>query len=126
MITEWRDKELIEKVKNITDEVAREGAEKVMKDAKNILMKNAKHPTGELASRIKMKVSKFKDGGYIVQAQGPGDYNKFYATFVELGTKFGKRFGKKFPRVIEKLPYLRPALAKNKRWLTREFKERMK
>ena len=115
MRIEWHDKELIKKVQHIADNIAEEGAKQVSADAKKILMRAAKHPTGKLASEIEIKTSKFKDGGFIVQAQGPGNYDKFYATFVELGT-----------HKMEAIPFLRPSLHKNKRKIRKRFKDAMK
>jgi hypothetical protein len=84
--------------------------------------------TGTLASQIEVKKSKFEDGGWLVEAQGTGNYdivqrktpvlrlnpnkksyhllktrNRYYASFVELGT-----------RKMEGLGYLRKALKRNR------------
>lgn len=111
----WHDKKFTAEVQEVADEVAEEGADMVLNDAQQILMRDAKHPTGKLASEIEVKKSKFKDGGFIVIAQGPGNYDKFYATFVELGT-----------HKMDAIPYLRPALHKNERKIQRMFKDRLK
>uniref|UniRef100_A0A6M3L5Y0 Putative tail protein n=1 Tax=viral metagenome TaxID=1070528 RepID=A0A6M3L5Y0_9ZZZZ len=106
MITEWNDKELLRDVGNAVHVACIEGAEMVAATARRMVKKK----TGALAGQIEVKASKFKDGGAIVQAQGPGNYDKYYATFVELGTH-------KDP----KQPYLRPALAANKSKIQRAF-----
>ena len=106
----WYDKELIKKVNTIADSVAKKGADLVLKDAKRFVPIKS----GTLKSEIELKRGKFKDGDYFVQAQGPGNYKKFYATFVELGTHNTK-----------KKPFLRPALNRNKSRIQRMFKDAM-
>lgn len=107
----WKDKELTKKAKGIAEEVAKKGAELVLKDAKRLVPKRE----GILESEIEIKKSIFEDGGYAIIAQGPGNYDKFYATFVELGT---------FKDSAQ--PYLRPALKRNKGRIHRMFQEAMK
>jgi len=107
----WNDKELIKKVNAIADAVAKRGAGLVLNDA----LKLVPVKSGTLKSEIELTRGKFKDGDYFVQAQGPGNYTKFYATFVELGT-----------HNTEKKPYLRPALNKNKKRIQKMFKDAMK
>ncbi|MFH2075421.1 MAG: HK97-gp10 family putative phage morphogenesis protein [Pseudomonadota bacterium] len=111
MITEWNDRELLKDVGNAVEVACMEGAEAVAATARRMVKKK----TGTLAGQIEVKASKFKDGGAIVQAQGPGNYGKFYATFVELGTH-------KDP----KQPFLRPALAANKRKIQRNFEDKIR
>jgi len=119
----WNDKAFMARVNAVAEKVAEDGAEMVLRDAKRILMSKAKHPTGKLASEIKLIKSKFKGGGYIVIAQPPGGYDDYYAIFVELGTpnKAGKRRGS-----TEAMPYLRPALHKNKSRIRKRFRDAMK
>lgn len=70
------------------------------KDVRDTAQSIVKKRTGELSRRIDVRVSRFKDGGLIVEAQGKGNYaGKWYAGFVELGTY-------KDP----KQPYMRPSL----------------
>ena len=111
----WLGGEVEREITNIVDKVAKEGAEQVAKDAKAILMRKAKTPTGKLASQIKIKASKFRGGGYLVEAQGPGNFEKFYAIFVELGT-----------HKMKKIPYLRPALTMNRRKILDNYRNRLK
>ena len=115
MITEWNDKQLLAEVDKIMEGVAKEGAGWVRDDAKKILISKSKRSTGKLASQIEIKISKFKNGGYIVQAQGSGNYDKYYASFVELGT-----------HKMKAIPFLRPALARNKRRMYKAYKDRLK
>lgn len=109
---DWNDKALIGIVEGIAEKVAEEAAGWVQKDARMLLKMKAKHPTGKLASEIEIKKSKYPDGGWIVQAQGPANFSKYYASFVELGTYKD-----------EALPFLRPALHKNKSRILRRFRE---
>ena len=108
---EWHDKELLKKVNIIADSVAKKGADLVLKDATRLVPVDS----GTLKKEIELTRGKFRDGDYFVQAQGPGNYTKFYATFVELGT-----------HNTEKKPFLRPALKRNKRRIQKMFKDAMK
>lgn len=109
----WNEKKLLQHIDTIIEVISKEGAEWVAKDAKAILMKKAKHPTGELAGSIKVK--KQANGWWRVQAQGPGDYERFYAIHVETGTS-----------KMKKIPYLRPALRINKRKIFNAYKGKLK
>lgn len=91
-------------LKKVCDNAAKKGAELILQEGKRFIQQHAKHPTGKLASEIKLKKSKYKGGGWAVEAQGPNNYDKFYATFVELGSV-------KNPRPV---PFLRNPLAANK------------
>jgi HK97 gp10 family phage protein len=115
----WYAEELLKKVDHIAEQVASEGADLVLRDAKRLVPVE----TGKLKSEIDIKKSKFKDGGYVVEAQAPGNYDDFYASFVELGTpnKKGKRHGTTVAR-----PYLRPALQRNKRRIFQMYQDRLK
>ena len=110
MITEWNDTKLLNKVDDLIEESARSGAVKVAQAARSL----APWDSGVLATSIKIEKSKFKDGGYMVVAQGPNNYDRFYATFVELGTY------KTRPQ-----PFLRPALHQNKESIRREFENKL-
>lgn len=129
---EWDANKLLNAVEVIIEDVTRSGAEAIADDARSIL-KNAGYD--ELASQIEVKESKFKEGGFIIIAQGPGNYTKYYASFVELGhfsSVYGKykRGGAKSlkgisPVHIKRKPYLRPALANNKKKILRDFKDEL-
>lgn len=78
-----------------------------------------KDKTGLLRKRIKLRKSKFEDGGYIVQARAP------HAHLVEFGhVKFlwGRPTGERVPPH----PYLRPALEKGIRFAVAKFRGMMK
>ena len=110
MITEWNDTKLLNKVDDLIEESARSGAVKVAQAARSL----APWATGVLATSIEVKHSEFKDGGYIVIAQGPKNYDRFYATFVELGTSdTGKQ------------PFLRPALHQSKAIMRKAFENKL-
>jgi HK97 gp10 family phage protein len=100
---EWDDIKYLKAFEQAVDKVLEKGAKGVVDDARKIITSKAKHPTGTLARQIEFKVSQFKDGGYIVEAQGPGNYQKYYAIFVELGTS-----------KMKAIPYLRPAIKRAK------------
>lgn len=118
-----------EGVKIECDKAAKKAAEKIMGDSKAFIAQHAKHPTGKLASQIELKASKYRGGGWAIQAQGPGNYEKYYAVFVELGhisTLWGKRTGKKGGNpgpYVQPLPYLRNPLAANKNYILNQFKD---
>lgn len=69
---------------------------------------------GSLRKSIKIKKSKYKNGGYLVTA---GGYNTYYAVWVELGaparsSEQWKKAGHSFP--VPRQPFLRPAANANK------------
>lgn len=71
--------------------------------------------TGKLRKTIKIKKSKYEDGGYIVMARAP------HAHLVEFGhvlIAWGRVTGKRVPPH----PYLRPALEKGIRFAVGKFK----
>jgi len=127
---EWNDRGVLREVRQAVRVACKEGAEKVAQDARRLVPKD----DGDLRDSIKVEPSKFKDGGYLVVAQGSGDYDRFYATFVELGhysSLWGlysrkKKNIKTSPIKIKKRPYLRPALRKNKRAIQRAFDDLIK
>lgn len=109
---DWNAKPYVNEVRAAMERVAEIGAKATAEDASRRLESHFKrkvrfseetHSTGELASQIEVKASQFKDGGWVVVAQGPGNYDRYYASFVELGTS-----------KMEAIPYLRPALRRNK------------
>ena len=117
---EWHIEEFLKSMnKDFKEQIEKEAAENIEQNAKQLCPVGNKHYTtvdgkswanrtpGTLRDSIKAYKSKFKNGGWIVNA---GDYNAYYASFVELGTK------KMAPK-----PFLRPALHKNKKWAMREL-----
>ena len=68
--------------------------------------------TGNLRKSIKLRKSKFEDGGYIVIATGKNKEKGYHAHLVEYGhvqiSPSGKQIGKRVPPH----PFMRPALEK--------------
>jgi len=111
---EWFDKDIVDKVAKISGEVAKQGADMVLSDAKRLVKKKS----GALSNQIKVYKNTYKDKekvGYRVQAQAPGDYDKFYAIFLELGTYKTKA-----------QPYMRPALKRNKSKIKKAMQDKLK
>ena len=114
MKIEWFDKDIIHNVAVIADGVTKQGAEMVLSDAKRLVKKKS----GALSNQIKVYKNTYKDKekvGYRVQAQAPGDYDKFYAIFLELGTYKTKA-----------QPYMRPALKRNKSKIKKAMQDKLK
>jgi hypothetical protein len=82
----WDFKDYIKLIEERADGASKEAAEDILRKAKQFIQSNAKRPTGKLASEIKLEKSKYRGGGWAVEAQGPNNYDRFYATFVELGS----------------------------------------
>ena len=117
----------IKLTEKVCDDAAEKGAVKVMRDSKIFLGSKAKggHGSDGLAGEIKLVKSKYKGGGVAIEAQGPGNYKRFYATFVELGhhsSVFGKYKNKTGP-AIAPIPYLRNPLKANKQYIINLFKD---
>jgi len=95
------------RVEAILDGVSKQGAQMVLRDTIALVPRGGKWPNeaGPLADEIRIEQGKFGSMDYYIRAQGPWNYSRYYASFVELGTK---RHGRK-------QPYLRPALEKNKK-----------
>ena len=126
---EWNDKWLLKSVAKIADIKTKESAERICKEAIRVVRKGS---TKKLSEEIKVRPGKFKEGDWVVEAQGKGNYTKYYAIFVELG-HYSSVYGKYkrpttggslkgiSPVKIPKKPYLRPSLNKDKRKLLRSF-----
>ena len=114
MKVDWDIKKHLDLVDKAMDEAAQEGAEWIAKSAQRQIRRSAKNPTGQLASEIEVVKSKDKGGGYRVEAQGPGNYTRFYASFVELGTK-----------KMDAIPYLRPALKRGRSRVRRLYANKL-
>ena len=104
---DWEDKAVMQVIQNAMELTCKEGAEVVAEYAKQNLERSAPDSTGRLASEIEVEPFKFKNGvGWGVVAQAPGKYGKYYASFVDTGTRFmsGNR-------------YLRKALRRGQYWM---------
>lgn len=89
----WNDTEIRAKVRQAIDVGSKKAAEEIFSKAKNA--QEFKDKTGNLRKSIKMKKSKFKDGGFVVAAYAP------HSHLVEYGHAGGAG-----PR-----PFMRNALA---------------
>ena len=129
-IVEWNDKDFLGKLANVLEMATKNGAEIVAEKARNILTGQG---ADELSGQIAVEPSQYRDGGFIVIAQGKWNYDRFYASFRELG-HYSSVYGKyKRPKAgmgslkgispvhIEKKPYLRPALARSKKAISAQF-----
>jgi len=105
---------LIKETKKECDRVSKIAAQKVLKDAKTYIAAHAKHPTGKLASEIKIEESHYEGGGWAVEAQGPRNYDRYYATFIELGGTI---------RTPTPIPFLRSPLNANRTYIKNLFKD---
>ena len=112
----WHGKEVLNAAKIILDNVSKEIAEAVEKDAKRILKQKAKTTTEKgLLNQFSIQESKFKDGGWLIYCQGPGYWSPpFHASFFELGTF------KDEPK-----PFMRPAKERHKRKANRMFQQEL-
>jgi HK97 gp10 family phage protein len=98
---DWYDKAVTRKIKDKLHAVSREVANDVAKDART----KCPWDTGDLATSITIKKSKYPDGGFYVQAHGPEHEGHDYAKHVELGTH------KEHKQKAQ--PFMRPARKKN-------------
>ena len=136
MKLEWFDKDIIHNVAVIADGVTKKAAKEVLQNAvRRVAKKDHK-----LAQQIDVYPNTYRDKvkiGYRVQAQAPGDYDKYYAIFVELGNyssvwgkykrpKGGGSLKNISPVHIEKKPYLRPSIKAEKRKLANRFRNKLK
>jgi len=123
---DWRfTNEVLAEVVNPLDDICKRGAELIRDDAiRNAPIGKWSAPgrsggqvtsgTDHLADHIKVVRSDFTDGGWIAIAQGPDDYDVYYASFVEFGTP------KTRPGYPEQ-PYMRPAIQRNRPRIFRMF-----
>ena len=111
---DWFDKEVLAKTKMIVDAVSKEVAGDVVEDAKKILKQKAKKTSERgLLTQFSVDKSRFKDGGYLAQCQGPKNWREpYHASFVEMGTFKD-----------EAKPFMRPAARKNKRIANKKYQD---
>ncbi len=100
MTIDWDGDDVMERMYDLVDTVTDQVADVALATAQSLVPVK----TGTLKSEIEIKKSKFEGGGRAIVAQGPGNYSKFYASFVELGTH----------NTVNQpaQPYLRPAIKK--------------
>ena len=107
----------IAEVMDAMDANLKDIAEYVEREAQTTLAYHDK--TGKLRKKTKLKVSKYEDGGYIVQARAP------HAHLVEYGHVAippGKLAGGR----VKPHPFLRPALEKGVVYAILKLREQMK
>jgi hypothetical protein len=120
---------LAERIDGVTDEVADMALSmaKSLSKVQGVGQKN--YVTGKLSSEIEIKKSKFKAGGRAVTAQGPDNYTKFYASFIELGHfssmygKYDRHDSKEGRTYVPAKPFLRPAVKAARRMLPYKIKK---
>lgn len=111
MKIEWFGKEVEERIKAVAQAVSRDGAVLIARHTRSAIPWD----TGVLATSVEVKKSRFEDGGYMVEVQGKGNYEKYYASFVELGSY--KDAAK---------PYLRPSMHKHKHKIKKMYEDALK
>ena len=124
---DWKDNELIALAEKVVDGVTEKAADLVVDYAKRNLRVNLAVDQARLVNQIDIRKSKFKHGGMVIVAQGPGNYgpkrspkdNPYYASYIELGghRKNGDHF--------EGRPYMRPAIKKVRRVFRKMMVEAM-
>jgi len=144
MRLEWNDEEVLRDIGKITGKVEKKGAQRVVRDARRYCPKEKGfylgggktdkwgNRPGSARASIRIQKSKFKGGGYLVMAGGKGPWgDPFYVPFVELGTP-GTTYQTKEPKrsgariAVQAHPFMRKALARNKRRIRQMFREAMK
>jgi len=119
---DWKDDELIALAEREIDAVNEKAADLVVDYAKRNLRVNSAVDEANLVNEIDIRKSKFKHGGLVVVAQGPGNYSRYYASFIELGGHYSlwgkysrKKGNSKEGPYFKGRPYLRPAVKKVRR-----------
>lgn len=103
MRIDWDGDDLMERMYKLADEVTAKMAAVALNTAQSLVPVDE----GTLRSQIDLKISMFEGGGAAIVAQGPDNYERFYATFTELGTHK--------TRNVPSQPFLRPAIKKVRR-----------
>ena len=78
---DWNPGNWLGEVDRQMGRIERATAEDILRDATTLVPVDE----GTLKKEIELKKSKFERGGWIVVAQGPGNYSVFYASYIELG-----------------------------------------
>lgn len=111
-------REFEQRLQEHIDDKCKEIAEQIKIDAKAgayMAERKFKDKTGKLRKSIKVKKSRFEDGGYIVKAGGRG---AMQAWLIEHG------HGGPYP--APPFPFMKPALDKNIRFAEMKLREKMK
>ena len=108
MHDDWNPGNWLKEVDMAMDIIEESTAKRIKATAESLVPKRS----GDLSRQITIEDSRYRRGGHVVIAQGPGNYDKFYASFVELGTH-AKKTDKQTHKMDEQ-PYLRPALKTHK------------
>lgn len=120
---DWKDDEYLGSCYQIVDDMTDEVADFALHMAQTLVKKD----TGKLESEIEIVKSKFVAGGRAITAQGPGNYSRYYASFVELGhnsSLWKKKYKPGDPTVyIPPRPYMRPAIKAARQRLERKVRE---
>lgn len=129
---DWKDDELIALAENVVDGVTEKAADLVVDYAKRNLRVNESVDQANLVNEIDIRKSKYKHGGLVVVAQGPNNYSRYYASFIELGGhrslwgKYSRKKGNsKEGPYFEGRPYMRPAVKKVRRAFRKMMVEAM-
>lgn len=129
---DWHGIKLIGEIEDICETAIKERAKAVAKDAKRILRSKIKHKNKSTKGLEKsIHVKTFKKVGVFGAYIKAGEKGKEHiAGFVELGTP-GTIFERKYRRgqkrtPIKAVPFMRPALKKNKSKIRRAFQNKLK
>jgi len=137
VLIKWYDRELLSDLRPLLNKMEKAAARRILAAAKRRCPvwdgeerqigpsdKTYKaRKRGALRDSIRTEKSKFKDGGYLVLA---GNYDVFYASFVELGTKsWWARgpHGEYKRRPLPEDPFLRGPLEREKKMFWRRIED---
>lgn len=115
-------REFEQRLQEHLDDKCKEIADQIKIDAKAgayMAERKFKDKTGKLRKSIKVKKSRFEDGGYIVKAGGRG---AMQAWLIEHGHAGMTPEAKRIPP----FPFMKPALDKNIRFAEMKLREKMK
>lgn len=140
----WDGEKVMKQFKAELGQVTRESADLIARTARQGLMSNGSIDSGETIGAIKIKRSKFKDGGYIVGVFGK-ESGKWVdslggrAVFIEYGHaapgkgRGGKVLGglltrkkSEVSKSVESKPFFRPAVDAGKKQFKRAVKQALK
>ena len=118
---EWHGRKVITEIEDICENAVMSGAKSVARDARRLVPKD----TGGLKKSIRVKT--FKKVGVFGAYIKAGEKGKEHiAGFVELGTPGTTTRQGKNRTPIKAVPFMRPALKKNKSKIRRAFQNKLK